>query len=168
MKTINKGTRVLNRGFEVVDSKLEIVEDYLESIDSEDLKDFMPQRATNKSAGYDIRSVESVIINPGECKIVKTGVCAYMNPDEELQIRPRSGISYKSRVMIVNSPGTIDSDYYPQEIGIIMLNLSDVPFNIEIGDRIAQGVFSKYLTIDDENIKNQERTGGFGSTGVEK
>lgn len=126
---------------------------------------WIPRRETSKSAGYDLRSVEDTTINPMQWKLVGTGLTAYMKDNEELQIRPRSGLSYKKGIMILNSPGTIDSDYYGKHIGVIVMNLGPEPFEIKAGDRIAQGVFSKYKITDDDNPIRSERTGGFGSTG---
>lgn len=125
----------------------------------------IPQRGTKQSAGYDLCSVEEHTIEPGQRQLVKTGLTVYMLPDEELQIRPRSGLALKKGITVLNSPGTIDSDYFPNEIGVILINHGDEPFKVNIGDRICQAVFSKYFITDNDQA-SQERTGGFGHTGV--
>lgn len=170
------------RGFEVLPEFLEKIKmiimndpevyglgsadaDYLKNCYDYDGEEWLPSRATAKSAGYDIRSVEDVTINPGEIKLVGTGLTAYMMDDEELQIRPRSGNALKKGISVLNAPGTVDSDYYGKHIGVIMINHSKVAVEIKAGDRIAQGVFKKYLIVDNDNPAEKERTGGFGSTG---
>ena len=130
----------------------------------------LPKRSTKASAGYDIRSVEEGIIKPGEAKIFKTGLKVSMNTDEVLNIYSRSGHGYKYNICLVNSVGVIDSDYYnnPDNEGhfsIKLINLGDKDFEVNIGDKIAQGIFMKYLTGDDEDIIDNERNGGIGSTG---
>lgn len=133
------------------------------------LKNFdaqLPKRETAKSAGYDLRSVEETFtLNPGEYKGVATGLTAYMQDDEELQIRSRSGLAFKKGIFVLNGPGTIDADYYGKHIMVILANFGTEPFTVEKGDRIAQGVFAKFLTTDDDNATG-ERTSGLGHTGV--
>jgi dUTP pyrophosphatase len=126
----------------------------------------LPIRATKYSAGYDLSSVEDeVIVFPGETKLVRTGLAAYMLPDEELQIRSRSGLALKQNVFVLNAPGTVDSDFYPNEIGVIIRNEDERPFRILKYDRIAQGVFAKYLVVDNDEPRDSIRYSGFGSTG---
>ena len=130
----------------------------------------LPKRSTKTSAGYDIRSVEEGIIKPGEAKAFKTGLKVCMNPDEVLYIYSRSSHGYKYNVCLMNSVGVIDSDFYnnPENeghIGVKLINLGDKEVPICIGDRIAQGVFMKYLTVDDEEEIKGKRKGGLGSTG---
>lgn len=148
------------RGFEVLPEHKDLVASIAGSEDA-----FIPQRSTEGSAGYDIRSIEDVTIKNGDVALVSTGLTAYMQKDEELQIRCRSGFAVK-KVIVANSPGTIDSDYYGKHIKVIVFNLSGEDFTITAGDRIGQGVFSKYLTTDNDSPANSDRTGGFGSTGV--
>ena len=140
----------------------------------EDLKLYdgieLPKRSTKTSAGYDIKSVEEGIIKPGEAKIFKTGLKVIMNPDEALFILSRSSQGYKYGVCLSNSVGLIDSDYYnnPDNEGhfsVKLLNLGDKDFEVKIGDKIAQGVFMKYLTVDGEEEIKGKRKGGIGSTG---
>ncbi len=130
----------------------------------------LPKRSTKASAGYDIRSIEKGIIKPGEAKIFKTGLKVSMNPDEVLYIYSRSSQGYKYNVCLMNSVGVIDSDYYnnPDNEGhfsVKLVNFGDNDFEVNIGDKIAQGIFMKYLTVDDEEIISNERNGGIGSTG---
>lgn len=130
----------------------------------------LPERGTSKSAGYDIRSIEKCIIKPGEAKSIKTGLKVCMNDDEILYIFSRSSQGYKHNVCLMNSVGLIDADFYDNEdneghFQIRLVNFGESDFNVEIGDKIAQGVFSKYLTVDNEKIINKKRTGGIGSTG---
>lgn len=130
----------------------------------------LPKRSTKTSAGYDIRSVEDGIIKPGESKAFKTGLKVCMNTDEVLYIYSRSSQGYKYNVCLMNSVGVIDSDFYnnPDNEGhfqIKLVNFGDKDFEVKVGDKIGQGVFMKYLTVDDEEEINNERSGGLGSTG---
>ena len=129
----------------------------------------LPKRSTMKSAGYDIKSIESGIVKPGEAKSFKTGLKVCMNPDEVLYIYSRSSQGYKYNVCLANSVGVIDSDFYnnPSNEGhfqVRLINLGTEDYEVNIGDRIAQGVFMKYLTVDDEEEIKNERSGGLGST----
>ena len=130
----------------------------------------LPKRSTKNSAGYDIRSVEEGIIKPGETMVFKTGLKVSMNPDEVLYIYSRSSQGYKYNVCLINSVGVIDSDYYnnPDNEGhfsIKLVNLGNKDFEVKIGDKIGQGVFMKFLTVDDEEEIKGKRKGGLGSTG---
>ncbi len=130
----------------------------------------LPKRSTKKSAGYDIKSVENVIINPNEAKTINTGIKVCMNEDEVLEIFSRSSFGYKYNTCLANSVGIIDSDYYNNKeneghIRVRLINLGDKPLEINIGDRIAQGIFKKYLIVDNEEEIKESRTGGIGSTG---
>lgn len=129
----------------------------------------LPKRSTKKSAGYDIRSMEDGILAPGEVRVFKTGLKVCMNDDEVLYIYSRSSFGSKYRVTMGNSVGVIDADYYnnPSNEGhfsVCLINHGDTDFEVKVGDRIAQGVFMKYLTVDDEEEIINERIGGFGST----
>ena len=130
----------------------------------------LPSYATIGSAGVDVKAnlEEDVFINPMEIKLIKTGLFIELPDGFECQVRPRSGLSYKHGITVLNSPGTIDSDY-TGEIGIILINLKNTSFKISNGDRIAQLVFSKYEKIDWEQVEVLNKTsrgeGGFGSTG---
>lgn len=129
----------------------------------------VPKRSTKKSAGYDLRSVEAGVIHPGEYRSFKTGLKVSMYDDEVLYIYGRSSLGYKHGVSLVNCVGVIDADYYDNEdneghFSVCLINHSDKDFVVNIGDRIAQGVFAKFLTIEDEEKITNIRTGGFGST----
>lgn len=129
----------------------------------------LPARKTARSAGYDIEAAETVVLAPHAVTVVPTGLKAYMEGDEYLAIHIRSGISIKKGLMLVNSVGIIDSDYYdnPHNEGHIMIayyNTNDVPLTLEKGERIGQGIFTKYLATSDDAATG-ERLGGFGSTG---
>ena len=130
----------------------------------------LPKRSTKASAGYDIRSVQAGIIKPGKSMAFKTGLKVAMNSDEVLYIYSRSSQGYKYNVCLINSVGVIDSDYYnnPDNEGhfsIKLVNLGDKDFEVNVGDKIGQGVFMKYLTVDDEEEIKGTRKGGLGSTG---
>ena len=129
----------------------------------------LPKRSTKSSAGYDIKSIESGTIKPGEYKVFKTGIKVSMNEDEVLYIYSRSSLGYKYGVTLVNSVGVIDADYYNNDdneghFSISLLNQSNKEFVVNVGDRIAQGVFMKFLTVDNEEDINNIRSGGIGST----
>lgn len=121
-----------------------------------------PSRSTSGSAGYDLRSREELNIPSGGWKLVRTGYRVSMPRGIEAQVRSRSGLALKHGVSVLNGVGTIDSDY-DHEIGVILMNHSDRSFQINIGDRIAQLVFSRY--IDTGDVVETQRDGGFGSTG---
>ena len=139
--------------------------------DSKELYDLieLPRRSTKKSAGYDIKSIENGIIKPGEYKQFKTGLKVNMNDDEVLYIYSRSSLGYKYGVTMVNSVGVIDADFYNNSdneghFSVCLINNGTKDFEVKIGDRIAQGIFSKYLTVDEEAEIKNVRTGGIGST----
>lgn len=129
----------------------------------------LPQRSTKKSAGYDIKSMTKDTIKPGESKIFKTGLKVIMNDDEALYIFPRSSFGYKYDTTLSNSVGVIDADFYNNEdneghFSVKLYNHGTKDLEINIGDRIAQGIFMKYLVVDDEEEITNERKGGIGST----
>jgi dUTP pyrophosphatase len=132
-----------------------------------------PDWETSGSAGFDLRSSENGSIKPNEFKVVPTGLFFDLPENFEMQIRPRSGLAAKHGVTVLNSPGTIDSDY-TGEIKVILINHGQKTFDIASGDRIAQAVIATVtakniiqLTKVDSIDKDTERgTGGFGSTGV--
>lgn len=144
---------------------------------SDDLKLYeeytLPTRSTQKSAGYDIKSLENYILKPGESVAIATGLKVAMNPDEVLYLYTRSSMAYKYNVTLANSVGVIDSDFYNNEnneghFKVKLINHGDKDFVINVGDRIAQGVFMKFLTVDDEEEITTVRTGGIGSTNKEE
>ena len=131
----------------------------------------IPVYKTNGSVGFDIESNEDVKLKPGERKLIHTGLYMEIPAGYELQVRPRSGLSLKHGFVPIL--GTIDNDYRG-EIGVIGVNINDTGyFQIDKGDRIAQGVLApieiaKFEKVDsiDELSKTDRGTGGFGSTGV--
>ena len=127
----------------------------------------LPTRGSKNSAGYDFYSPIDAIIQPNEMVMIWTDVKASMYYDNALIIIPRSSMG-KHPIMISNTVGLIDSDYYGNEstdgnIGFRLFNLGTTPYEIKAGDRIGQGVFIKYGTVKDDNTTT-ERKGGFGST----
>lgn len=131
----------------------------------------LPSYETDGSSGLDIRaSVDKpVILEPGDIRLIPTGLSVSIPPGFEGQIRPRSGLALKHGIGMVNSPGTIDSDYRG-EIGIVMINWSDRPFTIKRGDRIAQMVITRVccaVVFEVKDLSDTERgEGGFGHSGV--
>ena len=131
----------------------------------------LPHYATNQSAGMDLRAnlVEPIVLKTLERTLVKTGLFIELPIGYEAQIRPRSGLSYKKGITVLNSPGTIDADYRG-EIGVILVNLSSEEFVIEDGERVAQMVITKHeqaiWEAAIELAETQRGDGGFGSTGV--
>ena len=132
----------------------------------------LPEYATEGSAGMDIRAAidEPVIVKMGEVVIVPTNLSVEIPLGYEIQVRPRSGLAAKHGIGILNSPGTIDSDYRG-EIKIILINFGKEQFTIQKGDRIAQLIISKVYRADfrEENTLNESKrgSGGFGHTGKE-
>lgn len=163
------------RGFEIV-SKFK----------NEDIN--LPVRKTNASAGYDFEAAESLIV-PSIWKIlaervfvgeatglkatlIPTGIKSYMLDDEYLQLSIRSGTALKTGLILANGVGIVDSDYYnnPDNEGHIMFPVHNLGFRdklIKKGERIGQGLFLKYLKVDDD-VSNGTRIGGFGSTDKDK
>ena len=136
--------------------------------DSRELYDSitLPKRSTSKSAGYDIKSMENIIIKPREHVKIKTGLKVCMNDDEVLYIFSRSSLGLKYGVTMANSVGVIDSLYH-KEIGIIVDNIGTEEYTINAGDRIAQFILiqTPYIVFNEDKIEDNER-GGFGSTGI--
>lgn len=141
----------------------------------EDKEIQIPKRSTQNSAGYDFESAEDVTIPPISVQknpvIVKTGIKAYMNDDEVLEIFVRSSTAIKKGLTLPNNVGIIDSDYVDNpdndgQIGIPLWNFGTRPYKIKKGERIAQGIFTKFLKTDDDHEHSKtERIGGVGSTG---
>lgn len=128
----------------------------------------LPEYATSGSSGVDLRSAESATIQPGSWGVVGTGLRVEIPEGYEAQVRSRSGLALKKGVMVLNTPGTIDSDYRG-EIRVILMNLGKDPFCVEPGDRIAQMVFcpvvKAYLEEAEALSSTEREAGGFGSTG---
>ena len=131
----------------------------------------LPNYETIASAGMDLRAFleAPVTLNPLERAIIKTGLVMELPIGYEAQVRPRSGLAAKKGVTVLNSPGTIDADYRG-EIGVILVNLSNEPFIVENGERIAQMIIAKHERAEWEATEVLTETsrgeGGFGSTGV--
>ncbi|MBP2640050.1 MAG: deoxyUTP pyrophosphatase [Firmicutes bacterium] len=134
----------------------------------------MPQRKTVHSAGYDIVAAEDIDLFPGQVTLVPTGLKAYMNNDEYLGIHIRSGLAIKYCLSLINSQGIIDADYYdnPDNEGHIMIavyNHGTVKLSVTRNCRIAQGIFYKFLCVDNDiSAETTKRQGGMGSTGEYK
>lgn len=130
----------------------------------------LPSYATTLSAGLDLKAVldQAVTLAPLERKIIGTGLRIALPQGHEAQVRPRSGLAAKHGITVLNAPGTIDADYRG-EIGVILVNLSNDPFTIEPGERIAQLVVAPYRQVNwqpTDSLSSTDRgTGGFGSTG---
>ena len=132
----------------------------------------LPAYETAGSAGMDLRAAigefEVVILEPGQRRLIPTGLKIALEAGYEAQVRPRSGLALKHGISAPNSPGTIDSDYRG-EVGVILINLGELPFEIKRGDRIAQMVIARYeqaQMIEVEAVDETARgAGGFGSTG---
>lgn len=128
----------------------------------------LPEYATSGASGVDLRSVESITVQPGSWGFVGTGVHLEIPQGYEAQVRSRSGLALKKGVMVLNTPGTIDSDYRG-EVRVILMNLGHEPFKVEPGDRIAQMVFCPVAKVEweetDRLSSTEREAGGFGSTG---
>lgn len=130
----------------------------------------LPQYQTPGSAGMDLRAniSESVFVEPLERHLIPTGLFIELPLGMEAQIRPRSGLAFKHGITVLNSPGTVDSDYRG-EIKVLLVNLSNEPFEIQAGERIAQLVVAKHEHIQWEPVPQLSDSvrgaGGYGSTG---
>ena len=128
----------------------------------------LPKRSTRNSAGYDFYSVISFTLNPGERKIIPTGVRVIMNSDEYLSIFIRSSLGFKYNIRMCNQVGIIDADYYGNSdneghIYVCLENEGKEEINIKKGDRFVQGIFTPFLITDDDTA-TETRLGGIGST----
>ena len=130
----------------------------------------LPSYATVDAAGLDLLAAvaEPIELAPGARRLVPTGISIALPPGYEAQLRPRSGLALKHGVTLLNSPGTIDADYRG-EVGVILINLGEVPFRLQRGDRIAQLVIAPVARLawrESETLPESTRgAGGFGSTG---
>lgn len=131
----------------------------------------LPKYSTSQSAGMDLRAfiTEPVILGVLDRALIPTGLYIEMPEGYEAQVRPRSGLAIKHGITVINSPGTIDADYRG-EICVELVNLSNTPFTVESGERIAQLVFAKYEKanfVEVEELSETKRgTGGIGHTGL--
>lgn len=130
----------------------------------------LPKYATADSAGMDLRANldEPIMLAPMERRLIPTGLHIALPAGYEAQVRPRSGLALKHGIGVLNSPGTIDADYRG-EIGVILVNLSQVPFVVQDGERVAQMVIARHETAEWELVETLDETergaGGFGHTG---
>ena len=131
----------------------------------------LPQYATPQSAGVDLRAnIEAPIeLRPMERRLVPTGIFMALPPGYEAQVRPRSGLAIKHGITVLNTPGTIDADYRG-EVCVILVNLSDEPFVIADGERIAQMVIARHEQAEWQEVEVLSETergvGGFGHSGT--
>ena len=131
----------------------------------------LPAYATVLSAGMDLRANvdESIVMQPMERRLIPTGLYIALPPGYEAQVRPRSGLALRHGVTVLNSPGTIDADYRG-EVGVLLINLSQEPFTVNDGERIAQMVIARHdqaELVEVEALDETERgAGGYGHTGV--
>lgn len=131
----------------------------------------LPAYATPESAGMDLRAniTEPIVLHPLERRIIPTGLYIALPPGYEAQVRPRSGLAFKHGITVLNSPGTIDSDYRG-ELGVLLVNLSNEDFTVEASERIAQMVIARHEQgefVEVEELDDTERgAGGYGHTGV--
>lgn len=170
-KETNKRSALRWDQFEIVNPKkyrsFEIVKDEFRKHPNVNIK--LPQRGSSKSAGYDICTPIDITILPnGITDAIQTDLKVYMQDDEVLLIVPRSSLGFKKGLMLINTIGVIDSDYYENpdndgNIGFKLKNLTDKEVTIKAGERIMQGIFVKYGTVDNDSCTT-ERIGGIGST----
>jgi dUTP pyrophosphatase len=137
----------------------------------QDRPELLPRRATAASAGYDLVAAETCVVPPGGIALVPTGVKVYLPADEVVMIHVRSSLGVKRGLMLANGTGIIDADYVdnPQNEGhifVALYNRTAEPVTVNAGERIGQAIFLRYgLTVDDHPVQ-QDRQGGFGSTGT--
>lgn len=141
--------------------------EYVSRIKERDFE--LPKRSTKHSIAYDFFSPETFIVQPKESYMLWSGIKAKFQDDEALLLNVRSSMG-KKKIMLGNTQAWIECDYYNNpnnegEIGILLYNYGDTPWEVNAGDRVAQGMFIKYLTTDDDNAKAM-RLGGWGSTNV--
>ena len=129
----------------------------------------LPAYAHGNDAGMDVRSVDDATIPPGGRTLVRTGLVMMLPPGYEAQVRPRSGLALKYGVTVLNAPGTIDAGYRG-EVGVVLANFGNAPFEVRKGDRIAQIVVAPVTRAEVAESAEVDETdrggGGFGSTGV--
>lgn len=150
------------RGFEVV-------ADWARTVPDAEVR--LPERSTSGAAGYDIFALKGAVIPPGEKVEFPTDVKVYMRKNEVLHLYPRSSQGIKFDLMLANTTGVIDMDYYGNEdndgrFTIVIRNLGNEPYEVKPGDKIAQAEFAKFLVADNDYKKKlPRRRGGVGSTG---
>ena len=131
----------------------------------------LPSYATEHSAGMDLRAnlEASILLVPGQRALVPTGLFLELPEGTEAQVRPRSGLAFKHGVTVLNAPGTIDADYRG-EVGVLLINHGQEPFEVKDGERIAQLVVARYARVSFEEVADlatsERGAGGFGHTGT--
>jgi dUTP pyrophosphatase len=128
----------------------------------------IPTQQTLHSAGFDLFAGHDAVILPNQVQLIKLGFAIKIADGFEAQIRSRSGLALKKQVMVLNSPGTIDSDYV-DEVGVLLMNFGKEEFIVNKHDRIAQMVFNKVEFFEFQEVEQLEKTfrdGGWGSTGI--
>lgn len=133
----------------------------------------LPKRSTKYSAGYDFFALYDFILQPGEIMKIPTGVKVQMNSDEMMMLLVRSSMGFKYNIRMCNQVGIFESDYYNNETNeghawLKLQNEGDKDYIVKKGDAICQGIFTKFLTIDDEKEIETIRKGGIGSTNKEE
>ncbi len=132
----------------------------------------LPQRASAGSAGLDLRAAidDERRLDPGKRCLVPTGLVLEIPTGWEAQVRPRSGLALRHGVTVLNSPGTIDSDYRG-EVGVLLVHLGEEPYTLKRGERIAQLVFARVAEVEweqaEELAPSEREAGGFGSSGAQ-
>ena len=128
----------------------------------------LPTYARPGDAGLDLHASAATVIGPGETATISTGIAIELPSDTEAQVRPRSGLARRHAVTVLNTPGTIDEGYRG-EVGVILINHGQTPFQVEVGMRVAQLVVQRRATIEvlevDALSDTDRGSGGFGSTG---
>ena len=129
----------------------------------------LPMRQTKYSAGYDLKSPVDFVLHPGEDMKIPTGIKVTMNENEMFMLVVRSSMGFKWNVRMCNQIGIFEKDYYNNETNeghawLRLQNHGDEDYVVKVGDRIAQGIFTTFLTVDDEGPIKNERKGGLGST----
>jgi len=131
----------------------------------------LPTYATEHSAGMDLRAnlEASIILSPGDRRLISTGLFIELPEGTEAQIRPRSGLAFKHGITVLNAPGTIDADYRG-ELGVLLINHGKEAFEVKDGERVAQMVIANYVRVGFEEVPDlrasERGAGGFGHTGV--
>lgn len=131
----------------------------------------LPSYATEQSAGMDLRANldASIVLAPGQHALIPTGLFLELPEGTEAQVRPRSGLAFKHGVTVLNAPGTIDADYRG-EVGVLLINHGQEPFEVKDGERVAQLVVARYVRVafaESDDLRSTERgAGGFGHTGT--
>jgi len=173
---MSKENKFIPPGLSLIETETHEVTDYrlqIKCVNKSNNPD--PCYETDGASGFDLRAnlTDSVILKPLERALIPTGLYFELIPNTEIQVRPRSGLAIKKGITVLNSPGTVDSDYRG-EIKVILINLSNEDFTVTHGERIAQGIVAisaskttiRLLMTDDINTNTTRGEKGFGSTGL--